>query len=131
MTQFLYLSTVFIWGTTWIAIHWQLGDVAILTSVFYRFTLAAAIMLALVLLSGRLQVTSKQDHGFMVLQGMCMFSLNFVCVYTAGFKYRVAYWRLFFLPQPYLMLLTVVYFGEKNQPVLYLLQALWASLALA
>ena len=86
MTQFLYLSTVFIWGTTWIAIHWQLGDVAILTSVFYRFTLAAAIMLALVLLSGRLQVTSKQDHGFMVLQGMCMFSLNFVCVYTAGLE---------------------------------------------
>jgi drug/metabolite transporter (DMT)-like permease len=84
VTQFLYLSTVLIWGTTWIAIHWQLGDVPVLTSVFYRFALAATIMLFLVLLSGRLQPTSKQDHGFMVLQGMCMFSLNFVCFYTAG-----------------------------------------------
>ena len=84
MTQFLYLSTVLIWGTTWIAIHWQLGEVPILTSVFYRFALAATIMMCLVLASRRLQATSKQDHGFMVLQGMCLFSLNFVCFYTAG-----------------------------------------------
>mgnify|MGYP002636126421 CR=1 FL=1 len=84
MTQFLYLSTVLIWGTTWIAIHWQLGDVPVLTSVFYRFALAATIMMFLVLVSRRLQATTKQDHGFMVLQGMCMFSLNFVCFYTAG-----------------------------------------------
>lgn len=84
MTQFLYLSTVLIWGTTWIAIHWQLGAVAVLVSVFYRFALAATLMLSLVLVSGRLQATSKQDHGFMVLQGMCLFSLNFVCFYTAG-----------------------------------------------
>ena len=84
MTQFLYLSTVLIWGTTWIAIHWQLGEVDVLVSVFYRFALAATLMLSLVLISGRMQVTNKQDHGFMVLQGMCLFSLNFVCFYTAG-----------------------------------------------
>ena len=84
MTQFLYLSTVLIWGTTWIAIHWQLGEVPVLTSVFYRFALAATIMMFLVLVSRRLQATTKQDHGFMVLQGMCLFSLNFVCFYTAG-----------------------------------------------
>ena len=84
MTQFLYLSTVLIWGTTWIAIHWQLGEVPVLTSVFYRFALAASIMMFLVLVSRRLQATTKQDHGFMVLQGMCLFSLNFVCFYTAG-----------------------------------------------
>lgn len=84
MTQFLYLSTVLIWGTTWIAIHWQLGSVPVLTSVLYRFAIAASIMLPLVLLSRRLQATSRQDHGFMVLQGMCLFSMNFVCFYTAG-----------------------------------------------
>jgi drug/metabolite transporter (DMT)-like permease len=84
VTQFLYLSTVLIWGTTWIAIHWQLGSVPVLTSVLYRFVIAASIMLPLVLLSRRLQATSRQDHGFMVLQGMCLFSMNFVCFYTAG-----------------------------------------------
>lgn len=84
MTQFLYLSTVLIWGTTWIAIHWQLGEVAVLVSVFYRFALASILMMFLVLVSGRLQATTRQDHAFMVLQGMCLFSLNFVCFYTAG-----------------------------------------------
>lgn len=84
MTQFLYLSTVLIWGTTWIAIPFQLGEVPVLTSVFYRFALAATIMMSLVMVSRRLQTTSKQDHGFMVLQGLCLFSLNFVCFYTAG-----------------------------------------------
>lgn len=84
MTQFLYLSTVLIWGTTWIAIHWQLGEVAVLVSVFYRFALASILMMFLVLVSGRLQATTRQDHAFMILQGMCLFSLNFVCFYTAG-----------------------------------------------
>lgn len=84
MTPFLYLSTVLIWGTTWIAIHWQLGDVAVLASVFYRFAIAAIVMMMFVALTGRLQATSKQDHGFMLLQGLCLFSLNFVCFYAAG-----------------------------------------------
>jgi drug/metabolite transporter (DMT)-like permease len=41
-------------------------------------------MMFLVLVSGRLQTTTWQDHAFMVLQGMCLFSLNFVCFYTAS-----------------------------------------------
>ena len=84
MTQFLYLSTVLIWGTTWIAIHWQLGEVSIFTSVFYRFAIAAGIMMPLVLISRRMQATSRHDHGFMVLQGFCLMSMNFVCFYAAG-----------------------------------------------
>ena len=84
MTQFLYLSTVLIWGTTWIAIHWQLGEVSIFVSVFYRFALAACIMLPLVIITKQLQRTSRSDHGFMVLQGICLMSMNFVCFYAAG-----------------------------------------------
>lgn len=84
MTQFLYLSTVLIWGTTWIAIHWQLGDVSIFVSVFYRFALAASIMLPLMIITKKLQSTTVGDHGFMVLQGICLMSMNFVCFYAAG-----------------------------------------------
>ncbi|MCL6415528.1 DMT family transporter [Aestuariirhabdus sp. Z084] len=84
MNATLYLSTVLIWGTTWIAIHWQLGDVPVLASVFYRFAIAAALLLPLLYLSGRVQATNRRDHGFMVLQGICLFSMNFVCFYTAG-----------------------------------------------
>lgn len=85
MNAFLYLNTVLIWGTTWIAIHWQVGDVPVLASVFYRFAIAAALLLPLLYLCRRVQKTTRIDHGFMVLQGVCLFSMNFVCFYTASY----------------------------------------------
>ena len=120
MTQFLYLSTVLIWGTTWIAIPFQLGEVAILTSVFYRFALAAAIMLSLVLVSGRLQTTSKQDHGFMVLHGMCLFSLNFVCVYTAGLTVSSGLLAVIFSSSTLFNAINNrIFWGEKPTPAVF------------
>ena len=41
MNLSLYLLTVLIWGTTWIAIAMQVGPVPVLVSVFYRFAVAA------------------------------------------------------------------------------------------
>ena len=38
-TPVLFITTVFIWGTTWIAIAAQVGDVPVSVSVFYRFAL--------------------------------------------------------------------------------------------
>ena len=43
---FLYIITVIIWGSTWIAINYQLGDVAAEASIVYRFGLAALILFA-------------------------------------------------------------------------------------
>ena len=40
MNLLLYVSTVLIWGSTWIAIAWQLGPIPIEVSVLYRFALA-------------------------------------------------------------------------------------------
>ncbi|HSX89137.1 MAG TPA: EamA family transporter, partial [Pseudomonas sp.] len=40
MNLSLYLLTVLIWGTTWIAIKLQLGEVAVAASIVYRFALA-------------------------------------------------------------------------------------------
>jgi drug/metabolite transporter (DMT)-like permease len=42
MNTFLYLLTVLIWGTTWIAITFQLGVVPAPVSIAYRFWIAAA-----------------------------------------------------------------------------------------
>ena len=39
----LYLTIVLIWGSTWIVIPYQLGDVANEMSVGYRFGLAALL----------------------------------------------------------------------------------------
>ena len=47
MNLMLYLATVLIWGSTWIAIAWQLGPIPIEVSVLYRFLLAAVALFAL------------------------------------------------------------------------------------
>lgn len=83
MTLFLYLVTVLVWGSTWLAIYFQLGDVPVTVSVFYRFGLAAAILLPLMWCSGKLQKVDRSDHLFLVFQGACLFSFNFICFYTA------------------------------------------------
>ena len=61
MTLFLYLLTVAIWGTTWLAIYYQLGNVDIVVSVFYRFGLATMIMIPLVMLLRKGRIGSRQD----------------------------------------------------------------------
>jgi hypothetical protein len=40
----LYLVTVLIWGSTWLAIEFQLGVVPPEVSVFYRYLLASGIL---------------------------------------------------------------------------------------
>ena len=42
----LYVVTVAIWGSSWLAITFQLGTVAPEASIVYRFLLAAAILMA-------------------------------------------------------------------------------------
>lgn len=83
MNSLLYISTVLIWGTTWLAIYFQLGEIPLLLSVFYRFALATVLFLPLMFLFGKLQKTTARDHFFMLLQGACLFSFNFICFYTA------------------------------------------------
>jgi drug/metabolite transporter (DMT)-like permease len=80
----LYLSTVLIWGSTWIAIYWQAGDVPSLVSIFYRFAIAGALFLPLLVLLGKIQKTQKKDHLFFFLQGVCLFSFNYICMYNAS-----------------------------------------------
>lgn len=83
MNAALFVATVLIWGSTWFAIALQLGPVPVLTSIFYRFALAAAVLLPGLILIGRMTPTRPRDHLFIALQGLCLFSLNFVCFYNA------------------------------------------------
>jgi drug/metabolite transporter (DMT)-like permease len=84
MNLSLYLLTVLIWGTTWIAIKLQMGEVAIAASIAYRFALAAAVLFAVLLLSGRLQTLDKRGQVICLIQGLCLFCINFLCFYTAS-----------------------------------------------
>jgi len=81
INSLLYAATVLIWGTTWIAIAWQIGPVDIVVSVFYRFALACVVFLVGLALLGRLEL--PKQWRFVVLQALCLFSFNFLCFYQA------------------------------------------------
>lgn len=79
----LYLVAVFIWGSTWLAITFQLGKVPPEVSVAYRFALAGVILLAWSLVRRLPLRFSWRQHQWMALQGALLFGLNYVCVYLA------------------------------------------------
>jgi drug/metabolite transporter (DMT)-like permease len=79
----LYLTSVLIWGSTWYAIKFQLGVVAPEVSLVYRFALAALILLVFCVLTRRSLKYSAQQHGFIALQGLFLFSSNYLVFYWA------------------------------------------------
>ncbi|MEQ5844153.1 EamA family transporter [Paraburkholderia acidicola] len=83
MNLSLYALTVLIWGTTWIAIKWQLGVVAPPVSIAWRFWLAAAVLFALLRVMRRPMRPPREAWRFLAAQGLALFCLNFLCFYYA------------------------------------------------
>lgn len=79
----LYSITVLIWGSTWLAIKFQLGIVPPEASIAYRFALAAVLLMAYVYLRKLPMRFSFIDHVYMALQGLLLFSINYILVYLA------------------------------------------------
>ncbi len=77
----LYVATVLIWGSTWLAITYQLGEVDPLVSVVYRFALASSVLLVFCLATGRSLRFSPGAHLFMFLQGASLFGINYWLFY--------------------------------------------------
>lgn len=84
MNAFLYMLVVLIWGTTWIALKWQLGPVPIALSIAYRFGLAALVLFAWLAWRRQLAVPRGKALGWVLAQGLCLFCLNFVCFLNAS-----------------------------------------------
>lgn len=80
----LYLTTVLIWGSTWLAIKWQLGVVSPDASVAYRFLIAALILIVWAILRGKEMRYPKRDHFWIALQGLLLFSTNYYLFYVAS-----------------------------------------------
>ena len=79
----MYLTSVLIWGSTWLAITFQFGTVPPAVSVVYRFALAGLILLAWARLKGLRLRFSPSEHLWMALQGFLLFGINYLCVYLA------------------------------------------------
>lgn len=79
-----YCLTVLIWGLTWTAIRLQVESAPVDLSVFYRFVLASAVALGGLALLRRLPRLSLRQHGWLVLQGLTLYSINFLLIYRAA-----------------------------------------------
>ncbi|MEO6897740.1 MAG: DMT family transporter [Caldimonas sp.] len=84
MNVLLYALTVLIWGTTWIALKWQIGLVPIPWSIAYRFWLAATVLLVWLAWRRQWRWPSRTIAPLLVWQGLCLFCLNFVCLLQAS-----------------------------------------------
>lgn len=84
MSNLIYFaSAALIWGSTWLAIKFQLGVVDPLISIFYRFLIAALILLGFSFWRKlNLRFTLK-EHAMMALLGGLLFGLNYWLVYLA------------------------------------------------
>lgn len=78
---FFYTLTILIWGSTWFAIRFQLGVVDEAVSLFYRFGLAAVLLLLWCQLRGVRLRFSVTEHLAMAAQGACLFSINYLLFY--------------------------------------------------
>ena len=72
-----------IWGSTWIAITFQLGKVAPEASVFYRFALAALLLFLYCRARGLSLAFNRRQHLVLAAQGVLMYGVSYILVYYA------------------------------------------------
>jgi len=84
LRQILYfVIPCFIWGSTWFAIKFQLGQVDPLVSVAYRFLIAGLLLISFCYIRKMNMRFSWKEHLLMMLQGMILFGFNYWLVYLA------------------------------------------------
>lgn len=81
LIQFIFV--VFVWGSTWIAIKFQIEVIPFENSIFYRFSIAALVLILYVNLSKKVIRITLEDHLFCALQGLMLFCLNFYFLYKS------------------------------------------------
>lgn len=79
----LYAVAVAIWGSTWLAIKFQLGIVPPAISVIWRFALAAGILFIYAAAKRISFRFSIREHLRMAAQGILLFGASYVCVYLS------------------------------------------------
>lgn len=85
----LFILNTVIWGTTWLAIKYQIEVVSPIWSVVYRFGLASLLLLVFCLLTRRNLSYSRVAHSIMALQGLFLFCLNYI-LYYLGTSYLIS-----------------------------------------
>lgn len=82
-TTGLFIVCSAIWGSTWLAIKYQLGTVAPELSVAYRFGLAAIALFIWCAATRRSLRFSAREHGYLLALGVMFMGLNYIGIYWA------------------------------------------------
>ena len=116
----LYIITVLIWGSTWLAIEFQLGEVAVEVSLFYRFVIAAAIMWGYCVWRRISLRFSRLNHAFIGLLALGNFSVNYMFMYWAQQHLTSAMTSIGFSTMLLMNIVnTRLFFGKKIEPRTY------------
>ena len=117
----LYLLTVLIWGSTWIAVEFQIPEsgaaVEAEVSVFYRYVIASLV----IFLWCRAQRLSLKfglgAHGVFVALGLLLFCLNYVCVYIGQGYIASALMAIIFSMVSWMNIFNArIFFGTRSGP---------------
>ena len=79
----LFGLAVVIWGSTWYAIEFQLGVVAVEVSLTYRYAMATALAFGWCLVRGQSLRFGWVAHRYFLLMGLFLFGLNYLAAYFA------------------------------------------------
>lgn len=77
----LFAICTLIWGSTWIAITFQLGEVAPIVSVAYRFTIAAVILGLYCKIKGLSLALPASVHLRLLIAGISLYTLDYTLLY--------------------------------------------------
>ncbi|MEL7468383.1 MAG: DMT family transporter [Pseudomonadota bacterium] len=83
-TILIYAAAVIVWGSTWIMMKFQLGEVAPAASLTYRYLIAGVLVLAGAVLFGKAIWLTASQHLWCAVQGALMFSVNYWLTYLAA-----------------------------------------------
>lgn len=110
----LYTITVLIWGSTWLAIEYQLGVVEPEVSIAYRYAAAALVLFAWCGFRGLPLRFGVRDHGYFVLLGLLLFCLNYIFAYRAQVHITSALAAIVFSTMLWMnIILSRVFFGTR------------------
>jgi len=82
-TLTIFAGCVAIWGTTWLAITYQLGAVAPEASVAWRFLIAGLLVAAWCRLRGLSLRFRPREHAALAALGLAMYSVSYILIYHA------------------------------------------------
>jgi drug/metabolite transporter (DMT)-like permease len=117
---FLYIIAVLIWGSTWLAIEFQLGVVEPEVSIVYRYLAAAGILFLWSKIKKLPLVFDLKSHQWFALMGLLMFCLNYILAYRAQIYITSALSAIAFSSMLWMNIINSrVFFGVRVGPRIY------------